>query len=343
MGNTGTITSQDRGLDTSPRLKVSCAPGCHATSESLVIQGQTSCVCPSYESLLDNGSYPGELPTAFSRAQARGGEDANLVNLFAKKQTPLVSKRSAQELDLFYLCADGRPMRNRGNFEIGQKQHPKVTALLADPCEPLVLQRKHILLMPAEICRHELSCRLACKAKDEQPVRGAMACICLNIKRSTLESRMMCVEHSNNEVECISGIRHTRRCGLRGESDEAQGQEEIGLKLSFVNQRVHVIFFVVTLSVSSVSDVTGLHFKVVDVANGKELFCFEKINDMPANGVANGVALAMLIRDGSDWYFVAIDESFEVPMMSSYYDLLPQLRKLVSEDALQAIWRKLLN
>eukprot|EP00747_Dinoflagellata_sp_TGD_P050280 gnl/TRDRNA2_/TRDRNA2_146662_c0_seq6.p1 gnl/TRDRNA2_/TRDRNA2_146662_c0~~gnl/TRDRNA2_/TRDRNA2_146662_c0_seq6.p1 ORF type:complete len:346 (+),score=42.83 gnl/TRDRNA2_/TRDRNA2_146662_c0_seq6:65-1102(+) len=328
MGNTMTCT--DPSLNTVPGLDFSCDVACRDA-------GTSECVVP-YPSTPSCALFaPDEVLADLHRKKFVGCPMREPTMDFFDFE-PLLEEELEQ--GQFFLCADGRPMRDRG-IEIGQDQQPPVTALLAKPTAPLVLHSKDVLLMPAEIENHSLSCRLAWKAKGERPAFCLSACICFGINRSTLENRALSWVHFRKDIDSINGITYKKtKKELSVQTEGIEGRAEFDFKLSSMRQDVHVVFFVVATCAEDDgdrADVTGFHLNVVERASEKELISFERLNDTSTSGFA----LAMFIRDGTDWYFVAFDEAFD--MGNAVIDHGLNVGKLLNENTLKTIRMKLIG
>ena len=118
-------------------------------------------------------------------------------------------------------------------------------------------------------------------------------------------------------------------------------QSPLCFKLSSMRPNTHVVVFMVAICAESVSDlksVDGFSGQLIDLKTNTQLCSFEHSGDFSADTIV----VAMMIRDGSDWFFVVVDETLNAPKPPSdprfYQDLYPNLRKLFDEVSLQSIF-----
>eukprot|EP00747_Dinoflagellata_sp_TGD_P100301 gnl/TRDRNA2_/TRDRNA2_167997_c0_seq1.p1 gnl/TRDRNA2_/TRDRNA2_167997_c0~~gnl/TRDRNA2_/TRDRNA2_167997_c0_seq1.p1 ORF type:complete len:303 (-),score=33.86 gnl/TRDRNA2_/TRDRNA2_167997_c0_seq1:144-1052(-) len=225
----------------------------------------------------------------------------------------------------FLLASDFKSLR--------AKRYQEKTPLLAhdDAMNAPFLYIKDMLLIPGWMKTHAMACHF--NAKVSTPV--------------TCKPMFICLSNANNASK-TTGSAGNGVWTKDGDSDIVR------FNLSSLPDTAHVLFFVMTMLASSPRDlngVDGLFGKLVDLKTKQQLCCFEKVRDFRANTVV----LALVTRDGPDWYIIAVNESFNIENIGECFNdqsfnnlslvnsefarrMLPHLKTFVSKEARDCIF-----
>eukprot|EP00747_Dinoflagellata_sp_TGD_P099998 gnl/TRDRNA2_/TRDRNA2_167913_c0_seq11.p1 gnl/TRDRNA2_/TRDRNA2_167913_c0~~gnl/TRDRNA2_/TRDRNA2_167913_c0_seq11.p1 ORF type:complete len:283 (+),score=31.98 gnl/TRDRNA2_/TRDRNA2_167913_c0_seq11:86-934(+) len=224
--------------------------------------------------------------------------------------------------ETFFICSDGRLLFAKRDVE-------QTSLLTADSTSGLCI--KNMVLIPPELHSHAMSCRLKMTVKDPGYCSGSH--ICYHVEERC-PVRPVAIEPLTTECDANGITSHVKDTDAAGYYEYCSD-----LTLSSLSTHVHMMFFAVDAISDDLNDIDGIVGQLVDLNTEKVVCSFEKLSGFSANVII----LAMFIRDGPDWYFIALDEMFNVASgdndMESEEQLSKNVSKLACEEALHSIYQ----
>eukprot|EP00747_Dinoflagellata_sp_TGD_P100016 gnl/TRDRNA2_/TRDRNA2_167913_c0_seq8.p1 gnl/TRDRNA2_/TRDRNA2_167913_c0~~gnl/TRDRNA2_/TRDRNA2_167913_c0_seq8.p1 ORF type:complete len:279 (+),score=38.21 gnl/TRDRNA2_/TRDRNA2_167913_c0_seq8:86-922(+) len=218
--------------------------------------------------------------------------------------------------ETFFICSDGRLLFAKRDVE-------QTSLLTAHATSGLCI--KEMLLIPPELHSRTMSCRL--KMTVKAPGHCSASHICYHVEQRC-PVRLVPIEPL------------TKQRGTDGITSNVNARHEYcsDLTLLSLSTDVHMIFFALEAIVDDLDDIDGMVGQLVDLKTGKAICSFEKLHGFSANVMVP----AMFIRDGPDWYFLALEEIFNVTNVADDMEFAEELSKNVSrlagEEALHSIF-----
>eukprot|EP00747_Dinoflagellata_sp_TGD_P217628 gnl/TRDRNA2_/TRDRNA2_90007_c0_seq1.p1 gnl/TRDRNA2_/TRDRNA2_90007_c0~~gnl/TRDRNA2_/TRDRNA2_90007_c0_seq1.p1 ORF type:complete len:442 (+),score=71.95 gnl/TRDRNA2_/TRDRNA2_90007_c0_seq1:89-1414(+) len=312
-----------------------------------------------------DGSQPGRpvMRVPLKKLQLKGGVQAlqgQAPDVSHENAQDLRSNRSeqARELSLHSIKSgsdDVEPLPKMvGRLTDGMFVHPALQVcreesagssgelLAANQEIPMQIQlrRKDRIGLPPSIASHDLYCNLAWKVPgihpDLEPLDVCISCVKFGIAETAeLPARetMLGAVNFASETDNSNGITHSEGGEINGKI--VDDCERINFKLSSLQGGMRLLFFVASIceeGSTTFRDVQHLSLSLFSVTLNQELCRFDKAEALSGNAVV----VAMLFREGENWYFEAIDEELVVPKdmgEASYRALEPRLQQLASSRA----------